>query len=288
MIKLDLQRFAEGQDGAGSFGGGDVTGAGSQAAAVQPIGNQEQGMQQAGGAPSFDQLVQGQYRQEYETAVGQRIQQAIQARFRNQQDNAKELRAVQPIMQALGQRYGLDAQDVAGIAAKLNEDSYADEANRRGVTVDQVRNEHQVQSLREQLAARDREDQERQQFQQHFDGLRQQAEAFRQKVPGFDLMQEINTNPDFVRFTSPQVGMSVEQAFWACHGQDMQQQGMRYAAGQAAASIARSVAAGASRPPENGMNRGGPVGIAPNIAAMTPQQRADIRARIARGERVTF
>lgn len=280
MVTLDLQRFAEGMDaGAGEQSGGVDTGAAAngQAAAPEAATPQQQ-------VPSFDDLIQGQYRQQYEQAVGRRIQSAIQDRFRNQQNYRQQVEAAQPIMAALGHRYGLDPTDMTGIAAKLNEDAYAEEASERGVPVDVVRNEHQ---LKDRVAAQERqlrEVQQEQQFRQHFAGLQQQASEFAREFPGFDLMGEINNNPDFARLISPQFGLNVRQAYYAVHGPQMQAQGMQYAAQQAGRNIAASVAAGASRPQENGMgaqHAAVPLTFDPNN--MTPQQRAEYRDRLHRG-----
>jgi len=281
-MELNLQRFAEGEgtDGAGT-GAGDVTGQGYAADSQQEASQPAQ-------QPTFEDLIQGQYRAEYENAVGQRIQSAIQNRFKNQQDYRQQAEAARPIMAALGHRFGLDPNDVAGITAKLNEDAYAEEANARGVPVDVIRNEHQ---LRDRVAQQERQLQEarqEQQYRQHFAALQQQAQEFAREFPGFDLMREVQANPDFARWTSPEVGMSVRQAYYASHGPQIQAQGMQYAAQQAGKNIAASVAAGASRPMENGMGRPGAVPMVNDPSSMTPQQRAEIRARLNRGELVTL
>ncbi len=287
MVKLDLQRFAEGVDaGAGAQSGGVDTGAaanGQTAAPEAATQQQEQGQQQ----PTFQELVQGQYRNEYEQAVGQRIQSAIQDRFKNQQNYRQQLEATQPIMAALGHKFGLDPTDMAGITAKLNEDAYAEEASQRGVPVDVVRNEHQ---LKDRVAAQERqlqEVQQEQQFRQHYANLQQQAAEFAQEFPGFDLMGEIRSNPDFARLTSPQFGLNVRQAYYAVHGPQMQAQGMQYAAQQAGRNIAASVAAGASRPQENGMGaQHTSAQLTFDPLNMTPQQRAEYRDRLHRGQSI--
>lgn len=286
MVELDLQRFADGMDaGAGAQSGGVDTGAAAngQAAAPEAATQQQAQVQQ----PTFQELVQGQYRNEYEQAVGQRIQSAIQDRFKNQQNYRQQVEAAQPIMAALGHKFGLDPTDMAGITAKLNEDAYAEEASQRGVPVDVVRNEHQ---LKDRVAAQERqlqEVQQEQQFRQHYANLQQQAAEFAQEFPGFDLMGEIRSNPDFARLTSPQFGLNVRQAYYAVHGPQMQAQGMQYAAQQAGRNIAASVAAGASRPQENGMGaQHTSAQLTFDPLNMTPQQRAEYRDRLHRGQSI--
>ncbi len=286
MLKLDLQRFAEGMDaGAGAQSGGVDTGvsANAQAASPEAAAQQQEQAQQ----PTFQELVQGQYRSEYEQAVGQRIQSAIQDRFKNQQNYRQQAEAARPIMAALGQKFGLNPDDVAGITAKLNEDAYAEEANKRGVPVDVVRNEHQLRDRVAQVEAREAALQQDMMFRQHYGELQKQAAEFAREFPGFDLMAEIQSNPNFAKWTSPQFGMSVREAYYASHGPQMQAQGMQYAARQAASNIAASVAAGASRPQENGMgaqHTAAPLSFDP--LNMTPQQRKEYRDRLHRGQSI--
>ena len=108
MERLNLQRFGE-ETETMETSVGDVT-------SGETMGTSENGR------TDFRQLIAGEYRQDYEKAVGQRIQAAIQQRFKNQQDYKKQLDAVQPILQTLGGRYGLNAEDVAGIAEKLRQE----------------------------------------------------------------------------------------------------------------------------------------------------------------------
>lgn len=256
MEKLNLQRFgeeteAEPMDSAN----GDVTGGESMETPE-------------GGRASFRQLIAGTYRQDYEKAVGQRIQAAIQQRFKNQQDYKKQLDAVQPILQALGGKYGLEAADVAGISQRLLHEN--DEAP----APEQAENSGQEAPNRDFL-------------QEHVRSVNAQAEALRQELPGFDLMAEM-ANPTFVRMTSPGVGMSVKDAFYAVHGQEIQRDSMEYAARQAGERIAASVMAGASRPRENGMDPAGTADMGVNVRDMDRKTREEYRRRIRNGEKINF
>lgn len=297
MLKLKLQLFAEGMDagGASAAGAGQSgLGAGTQEpqdAAMQAAGGMPPQNQQPQGGPGgrvpFKQLIQGEYRQDYEQAVGQRIQGAIAQRFRNQQDWQGQVKSYAPIMQALSHKYGLDAADVNGISQKIQEEAWAEEANEKGLPLDVVRSMHQVQEERDQYRSQAEEARQDRLLQQHFAQLQQQEAELRKSFPGFDLMAELQNNPRFGELTRPG-GMSVQEAFYALHGPEIQAQGMQYAYQQAGRNIAASVQAGAARPLENGMQRAQPASFGLDVRSLTPQQRAEIRARIERGERVTF
>ena len=251
MVRLNLQRFGEETEPMDSPAG-DVTGG-------EATGTTEHGR------TDFRQLIAGEYRKDYEKAVGQRIQAAIQQRFKNQQDYKKQLDAVQPILQTLGGRYGLNAEDVAGIADRLRQEP------------DNAQNPEPADTP---AAAHDY-------MQEHVRGVNAQVEALKKEFPGFDLMAEMR-NPAFVRMTSPGVGMSVKDAYFAVHGQEIQRDSMLYAAQQAGERVAASVMAGASRPRENGLDPAGSADMGVNVQSMDRKTRAEYRRRIRNGEKINF
>jgi len=280
MTKLNLQLFADGETAATAAAGVDT---GSGAAAVS--GTQTDGAQAA--EPSFDQLIQGKYRDQYEAAVGQRINAAIQQRFRNQKATQQQY---QPIMQALGAKYGVDPSDVDGIAKRLTDDDslYQEEADRLGVPVSVAKNMRQLQARAEQAEAQNRVSAEQQMYQRHWEKISREADELKKTFPDFDLMAEIKGNERFARMTSPEIGISVKDAYYAIHGEEIQRNSMQYAARQAGKNIAASVQAGASRPRENGMAGNAAADLSVDIAHMDPKQRAAIRQRVKNGEKVTF
>ncbi len=122
---------------------------------------------------------------------------------------------------------------------------------------------------------------------QHFARLNRQGEELKKTFPDFDLMREMR-NPAFLRMTAPGTGVSVKDAFYAVHGEDIQRESMQYAAVQAGRRIAASVQAGASRPVENGAQTAVPVAIGIDIRSMDKKQREEYRRRIRSGEIINF
>ena len=243
MEQTDMQRY-EAEEG-------------NAAENAQPEGAAE-------GQPSFQELISGAYRQDYENAVGQRIQAAIQQRFRHQQDYKKQWESAQPVMRVLGARYGLDESDAAGIAARLTRE----EGSGQESAPDSPRPESDYLSA-------------------HIQRVTQQAESLRAEFPGFDLETEMR-NPAFARLTAPGVGLSVRDAFLAVHSRELQADSMRYAAQQAGQRIAASVMAGAGRPKENGMDHPAAAPMTVDVLGMDRQTRAEYRRRIHNGEKINF
>lgn len=121
----------------------------------------------------------------------------------------------------------------------------------------------------------------------HFDGLMVQAEEMRRAVPTFDLAKELE-DPNFFRWTSPQVGMSVKQAYMAVHGEEMMREAIKYAIDRTRANLGARVRAAQARPREGGLSGGSGANIGFDVSRMGKRDRAEVRERVARGERVVL
>ena len=118
------------------------------------------------------------------------------------------------------------------------------------------------------------EENEGEHIRQHVENLCRQGRAFRQSMPEFDLKKELH-DPMFARLTSPYVGLSVEDAYYALHRKEMQQQ----AAKITAAGISRSVQAGRLRPEENSGSQAASV-TKFNYANASKAQREELKKEI--------
>lgn len=269
---------------AGAGSGSSMSAAGSGAAYTGESPAAPDPDQAKGGASEripFDDLIKGEYKKDYEA----KIQENIGQRFRSQENYKKQLEAYAPIMQALGEKYGRDPKDVEGIGKLLTDDDslYEEEANRRGIPVGTLKQMKKLQAENSRLQEQQRESLEEMSMRQHFQRISQQAEELKATFPDFDLMQEMS-NPRFARLTSPGVGISVRDAYYAIHGEEIQQKSMQYAAQQAGQRIAASVRSGAGRPIENGAMQPGPANIQVDVKRMSKEQREEYRKRIHNGE----
>ena len=246
MEKLDLQRFAQEEENA------------VEEALRQE--DMEDESQETGEAekPTFRQMIEGPWRKEYEDAVGQRVQAAIQQRFRNQADWRKQAEELLPLAKALGEKYGLEATDVGAITERMK----AEQARSDGSAEEQA-------------------------YQRHFLSLARQAEEMKRTFPDFDLRSEMR-DAAFVRMTAPGTGMTVKDAYYALHGDRIRLQSMRFAAWQAGEKLASSVLSGASRPVENGMEKPAAADLSMDIQNMDKQSREAYRRRIRNGEIIDF
>lgn len=105
----------------------------------------------------------------------------------------------------------------------------------------------------------------------HLADLHRQGEAMRQQFPDFDLLRELR-NPAFARMTAPQIGISVEDAYYAIHRRELQ--------AAAAQQMANAIRAGAARPVENGASSQAASQTTFDYAHASKQQREALKRRI--------
>ena len=111
----------------------------------------------------------------------------------------------------------------------------------------------------------------------HFLRMEREARALRELLPDFRL-EEALQDPRFIRFTSPEGGLSVRQAVWALCGDALQAQTVSALAERIRLDAARALRAG-SQPRENG-GSAAPVAACPDLRHMSrDQRRAYIRQK---------
>ena len=114
----------------------------------------------------------------------------------------------------------------------------------------------------------------------HFERLCAEAEALHRSEPGFDLNTALH-DPRFLRLTAPGVGVPVADAWYALHRDEYAEDLRRESMERAAAAVA----AGRLRPREGGRTSGGEL-MGTDPRHMSPAQRAELKERIKRGEKV--
>ena len=116
----------------------------------------------------------------------------------------------------------------------------------------------QLQAENNRMKMQQQQQAKQEQLQQHFGRMQMQAQEMQQTYPGFDLMTELE-NPTFARLTSPDVGMSLKDAYFAVHHEEIQKASMQYATQQAMMAASQAVQSGTMRPAENGNKPQGPI-----------------------------
>ena len=228
-----------------------VYGQGRQQAAPQQA--QEAGQEANAQAVNQPEDIQARWeaakKGEFKDLYGQDVQKAIQDRFKNQNDANQQLNAMKPMLDALMKKAGVNSIDELSQMIMNDDSLYEEEAEERGMTVEQLKGMKELEAENARL----RQAEERAQYRQHINGLMQQGEELKAKFPDFDFFKEME-NEQFRNMTSPQMGMTVEQAYYAIHGQELVPQLMAYGMQRAQQQMGQTIQAQRSRPMEGAMN----------------------------------
>ena len=221
------------------------------------------------------------------------MQLTVQSRLRSAKGAEEALAKMAPALEVLARKHGQDPAnpDYEALAKAINDDDayYEDKALEMGVTLETAKRIDQQERDRAREQKEEARNLEQQRLQNHFMKLEQQGEALKKVFPNFDLRTELK-NPVFARMTSPNVGVSVEDAYHAVHRKEIMQAGMQVTAQQTAQKISNAIQAGSRRPDENGTSgQSASVTTFDYSKASKAQREAlkqQIRAAAARGEKL--
>ena len=221
------------------------------------------------------------------------MQAVVRSRLKSEKSAEEALGKMAPAIEVMARKYGLDAanMDYDALAKAINDDDayYEDKALEMGVSVETAKKVDQMERDTERQKAMEQRTLQEQKIQQHFVRLEQQAEAMKRVFPNFDLRTELK-NPAFARMTSPNVGISVEDAYYAVHRNEIQTASMQITAQKTAEKISNAIASGSRRPDESGASSQAPSVSTFDYSKASREQREafkrDLRARMARGEKV--
>ena len=221
------------------------------------------------------------------------MQSVVQSRLRSAKGAEETLGKLTPALEVLARQHGLDPAniDYDALAKKISDDDafYEDKALEMGVSVETAKKFDQEERATARQQRQEAQTLEEQKFQQHIMKLEQQGEAMKKVFPHFDLKKELQ-NPVFVRMTSPNVGLSVEDAYYAVHRNEIQTAAMQVTAQKTAQKISNDIQAGRRRPQENGTSGQAPSVTTFDYSKATREQREALKQRIrqaaARGEKL--
>lgn len=242
---------------------------------------------------AFGQLMQSEYAAEFEEAMQRAAQLAVQ--------NVQQSPEVKGLLEALGEAYGIDAQDANNLAALTdaikngkvkNDEYYETMAAERGISVKTAREMDRMESeLQRANAEKQRTEQLRaaMEHQQRAAAVRAQWEAeaaqLKVKYPEFELDEVLN-NPsvaDMIRR-----GIGLEAAYRAAYFDKLMEASTARTAQQVEQGVAARIQQRAQRPAENGAHPGGAAEMKVDVAHMTAKQRAELAKRAWRGERIVL
>lgn len=302
ILVRSLQLFAEGAGDGGTAQGQGVT---AEAASQQnkgvkgnPLADVKYGIQEES-APAaevqetttaqpdrnaaFEALIKGEYKDLYDA----RVQDTIQKRLKGSKENEAKLASLQPVLEILAKKHGVDAADINALAKAIQDDDsyFEEEALEKGMTVKQLKEIRQMERENAELKRQMRERQTKENANKLYSGWIQQAEEAKKVYPGFDLRTEMNDSR-FVDLLRSNI--DVRTAYEVLHKDEIIGGAMQFTAKTVESKIAKKIAAGASRPAENGMSSASPAVVKSDVSQLSKADRQEIIRRVAMGEKIRF
>ena len=221
------------------------------------------------------------------------MQATMRARLKSEKSAEEALGKMAPAIEVLARKYDLDVNnmDYDALAKAINDDDayYEDKALEMGTSIETAKKVDQMERDSERRKALEQKTVQEQKIRQHFVKLEQQAEAMKKVFPSFDLRAELQ-NPAFARMTSPNVGISVEDAYYAVHRNEIMTGALQAAARTTTEKLSNAIQSGSRRPNESGASSQAPSVSTFDYKHASKAQREefkkDLRARMARGEKV--
>lgn len=298
---LSLQLFAEGAgDGGTGVGGQGAT----EAAALpqtkgeknNPLSAVRYGKQESVPAAEvqteeatvdrnaeFEKLIKGEYKDLYDA----RVQDTVQKRLKSTKDTVDRYNSLQPTLEILAKKYGVDSADIKALTKAIEEDDsyFEEEALEKGISVEQLKNIRKMERENADLRKQMQERESRENADRLYSAWMNQAEQTRSVYPSFDLAAEMH-DPKFVQLLRSNV--DVRTAYEVLHKDEIIPAAMQFTAKTVEQKIANNIASGSRRPTENGMSSQSAAVVKDDVSRLTKADREEIIRRVQRGEKIVF
>ena len=307
IFPMNLQLFAEGGAAAGGNGAGEGTGVTAPAAGVSkkgakgnPLANVVYGKQESAPAAEvqqtepaatepavvdrhaeFEKMIKGDFKEAYD----QRVQDTIQKRLKGAKENEDRLNAMNPLLDILSARYGVDGNDTAALIKALEADNsfFEQAAMEKNMDTQQYREMMLTKSENARLRKQNEEKTRQEQLNRQYAVWEQQAAEAKNLYPNLDLNVE-SQNPQFRQLLF--AGIDVGTAYMVIHKDDVMASAMQHTAKTVEQKLANKIAAGNARPAENGTSGQSAAVIKEDPSKWTRADRDEVRRRAARGEKI--
>jgi hypothetical protein len=231
----------------------------------------------------FEALIKGEYKDLYDA----RMQDTIQKRLKGQKETVDKYNALQPVLEILGKKHGVDATDIEALTKAIEEDDsyFEDEAIERGMSVQQLKEVKKMERENAELKAQMEEAQRQENGKKLYAAWMQQADEAKKVYPSFDLRTEMN-NQKFVDLLRSNI--DVRTAYEVVHKDEIIPAAMQFTAKTVEQKLTNKIMANGARPSENGMSSQSAAVTKSDVSKLTKYDIDEVSRRVARGERVTF
>ena len=276
---FNLQLFA---DGAESGAGETAPAAAEQTGETVPVAGEQPAAEPAA-KPSFEDLIKGEYKKDFDD----RVQKVLKGRMKSADATMERLSKMEPMLQMLSKRYGVDPTDAEALNKAIEDDDsyYQDEATEKGMSVPELKAMRKMERENANLKRTLQEREAREQKEQAFREIVNQAEKAKEFYPGLDLNEEMQ-NENFARLVAN--GINVQDAYEVVHRKELTAAAMQFSAQKAQEAVANAVKSNSQRPDENGASSGVATTVKTDPSKYTEKDFEEILNRAKRGERIIF
>lgn len=238
----------------------------------------------------FGQLMSGEYRAEAE----EMMQQAVALAVKNL-EASPEMRG---LLEAIGEKYGTDATDLAALTeavrnGQVKDDAYFERlAMEKGISVKTAREMDKLETQNKRLTAQQaaaqqmqREAEQRARIAAIHEEWNREAAALKERYPDFDKA-EVLANPEVEKMM--RAGCSMEAAYRAAYFDRIMAQQTEATARQVENGVTERIRQRGARPGENGTRPGGAVQTHLDVSSMSRKDREALEKRVLRGEIITL
>ena len=238
----------------------------------------------------FGQLMSGEYRAEAE----EMMQQAVALAVKNL-EASPEMRG---LLEAIGEKYGTDATDLAALTeavrnGQVKDDAYFERlAMEKGISVKTAREMDKLETQNKRLTAQQaaaqqmqREAEQRARIAAIHEEWNREAAALKERYPDFD-QAEVLANPEVEKMM--RAGCSMEAAYRAAYFDRIMAQQTEATARQVENGVTERIRQRGARPGENGTRPGGAVQTHLDVSSMSRKDREALEKRVLRGEIITL
>lgn len=217
----------------------------------------------------FDELVRGDYRQEY----NKKVEEIIKNRLKDHYQLKKSLEDITAALNGLKDKLGIKAKDNKEIISQITERL---EKGDSAFNVKEANSSNEMRNEKDTLTNARKEVMK----------LISDSEKTKEYYPQFEIQKELK-DPEFrkvLKFT----GNDPKKAFEILHFDEIISSVIRDTAKLAQERMAGSIAAKAVRPVEGAQSAAGTVYINQDPKSLSKADRADIKRRVRRGEKIVW
>ena len=238
----------------------------------------------------FGQLMSGEYRAEAEEMMQQAVALAVK--------NLEASPDMRGLLEAIGEKYGTDATDLAAMTeavrnGQVKDDAYFERlAMEKGISVKTAREMDKLETQNKRLTAQQaaaqqmqREAEQRARIAAIHEEWNREAAALKERYPDFD-QAEVLANPEVEKMM--RAGCSMEAAYRAAYFDRIMAQQTEATARQVENGVTERIRQRGARPGENGTRPGGAVQTRMDVEHMSRKDREALEKRVLRGEIITF